>query len=77
MEKAIVIRGKLSDPRHIELDEPITEFRGAVELVLRAVPREATGQNIFDLIAKHPPGTRSKDDIDSEIRGERDAWGDR
>ena len=74
MEKAIVIRGKLSDPRHIELDEPITELRGPVELVLRPVPREATGQNIFDLIMRHPPGTRSKDDIDREIREERDAW---
>jgi hypothetical protein len=77
MGKAIVVRGRLSDSRHIELDEPVTELRGPVELVLRSVPHEPKGQNVFDLIAKHPPGTRSKDDIDRQVRERRDAWGDR
>jgi hypothetical protein len=38
VERAIVVRGKLSDPRHIELDEPVTELRGSVEVVVRPVP---------------------------------------
>lgn len=36
MERAIVVRGTLSDPTHIELDEPVTEIQGgAVEIVVR------------------------------------------
>ena len=77
MDRAIVVRGKLSDPRHIELDEPVTELRGAVEVVVRPVPPAAPGSDIFDLIAAPPPGTRSKSDIDRQIREERDAWGNR
>jgi hypothetical protein len=38
MERAIIVRGKLSDPRHIELDEPVTEVQGTVEVVVRPVP---------------------------------------
>lgn len=36
MKREIVVRGKLSDPKHIELDEPVTELEGAVEVVVRA-----------------------------------------
>lgn len=38
MDRAIIVRGNLSDPKHIELDEPVTEVQGPVEVVLRAVP---------------------------------------
>ncbi len=34
-ERTIVVRGKLCDPSHIELDEPVSEFVGAVELTVR------------------------------------------
>ncbi len=77
MERAIVVRGKLSDPRHIELDEPVTDLRGPVEVVMRSVPPASAGPDIFDLIVAQPPGTRSKVDIDRQIREERDAWGNR
>jgi hypothetical protein len=35
MEYSIVVRGNLNDPRHIELDEPVTDLRGVVEVILR------------------------------------------
>jgi len=38
MDRAIIVRGNLSDPKHIELDEPVTEVQGPVEVVVRAVP---------------------------------------
>jgi len=79
MERAIVVRGILSDPLHIELAEPVTEIRGEVEIVVR--PASATQpqprQDIFDFIASLPPGTRSKEEIDRQVQEERDAWGDR
>ncbi len=73
MERAIVVRGKLTDAQHIELDEPVTELEGPVEVVLRRVRSETEGQeeDIFDFIANLPPGTRSKEDIDRQIREER------
>jgi hypothetical protein len=77
MERAIVVRGKLSDPRHIELDEPVTELRGPVEVVVRPVPSESAGPDVFDLIAAQPPGVRCKSEIDRQIREERGGWGDR
>jgi len=79
MERAIVVRGTLSDPLHIVLAEPVTELRGEVEVVVRSVPAAQLQprQDIFDFIASLPPGTRSKEDIDRQIQEERDAWGDR
>lgn len=79
MERAVVVTGKLSDVRHVELDEPVTEITGEVEVVLRPVKRKraAKTESIFDLIARLPGGTRSKEDIDRQIREERESWGDR
>jgi hypothetical protein len=37
MRRAVVVRGKLNDPTHIELDEPLSEIRGAVEVTVRPV----------------------------------------
>jgi hypothetical protein len=33
--------------------------------------------NIIDFLNQLPAGTRSKEDIDEQIREERDSWGDR
>jgi len=79
MERAVVVRGKLADSQHIELDEPVTELVGPVEVVLRPIPASVGSEeeDIFDFIAKLPPGTRSKEDIDRQMREERESWGDR
>jgi hypothetical protein len=79
MERAIVVRGVLSDPLHIELAEPVTEIQGEVEVVVRlaSASQPQPRQDIFDFIASLPPGTRSKEEIDRQIQEERDAWGDR
>jgi hypothetical protein len=78
MEQAIIVRGTLSDPLHIELAEPVTGLRGEVEIVVRAAPAsQPPRQDIFDFISSLSPGLRSKEDIDQQIQEERDAWGDR
>lgn len=78
MERTVVVNGRLSDSRHVELHEPVTGLEGEVEVVLRPARSKAnTGESIFDLIARLPGGTRSKEDIDRQIREERDGWGDR
>ena len=35
MKRAVVVRGRLSDPWHIELAEPVTELEGDVDVVLQ------------------------------------------
>lgn len=37
MGHAIKVRGRLSDPRHIELDEPVNDLAGAVNVVVTFV----------------------------------------
>lgn len=79
MERALIIRGTLSDPWHIELAEPVTGLCGEVEVVVRSVPASQSQprQDIFDFIASLSPGTRSKEDIDQQIEEERNTWGNR
>ena len=43
MRRAVVVRGKLNDPSHVELDEPLSEIRGAVEVIVRAVDEPTAG----------------------------------
>lgn len=79
METALILRGRLSDSRTIELDEPVPGVIGAVEVVLRPItaPEQAASEDVFDLIAAAAPGTRSKEEIDEQIADERGSWGDR
>ncbi len=77
MERGVVVRGRLHG-RQIDLDEPVDQIDGEVEVVVRAVEpaRETPAESIFELIRKLPPGTRAKEDIDRQIAEERDSWGD-
>lgn len=78
MEKAVIVRGRLSDPTHVELDEAVTDVAGSVEVVLRqaAVANEQVTPDVFDLIAALPSGTRTRAEIDAQVFAERDSWGD-
>lgn len=79
METAVIVRGRISNSRHIELDEPVSDIEGEVEIVLRRVKSQTTAAvvDIFELIAASSPGNRSKEDIDQQLADERNEWGDR
>jgi hypothetical protein len=77
----VIVRGRLHG-RHIDLDEPVDQLDGEVEVVVRAVEparreRDKAVENIFEFIRSLPAGARSKEDIDRQIAEERDSWGDR
>ncbi|MBI5526649.1 MAG: hypothetical protein HY897_09985 [Deltaproteobacteria bacterium] len=77
MEKAVVVRGKMSGPRRVELDEPVDELDGPVEVVLRpSAGSSSNHRDVFDLIASMPPGGRTKEDIDRQIADDRSEWAD-
>jgi hypothetical protein len=79
METALILRGRLSNSRHIELDEPVPGVDGEVEVVLRrvAMPSGPTAVDVFELISATAPGVRSKEDIDRQLADERGSWGER
>lgn len=76
MNRSIIARGRLSDPQHIVLAEPVSEIHGEVEVLIRQLPT-AGAEDVFDLIAGLAPGSRSKAEIDQQIQEERASWGDR
>ena len=78
MQRAIIVRGRLSGPRRIDLDEPVDEVTGEVEVFVRPIQAEpAPKRDLFEVLRSLPPGTRTKEDIDQQIAEERDSWGDR
>jgi hypothetical protein len=78
MPRSVVVRGRLHG-RQIDLDEPVDDLQGEVEVVVRRPESAAarTGQSIFDFIRSMPSGSRTKEDIDQQIADERAGWSDR
>jgi uncharacterized protein len=82
MERAVIVKGKVTDSRHIELDEPVEEITGDVEVTVRPLDRtpdegatdiEAIVRIQDEWRAKHPDRLRSKEDIDRFLAEEREA----
>lgn len=76
MERGVVVRGKLHG-RHIELDEQVDGLDGDVEVFLRPVGARPRPPDVLDVIASLPTGTRSKEDIDLQLAGDRVGWNGR
>ena len=76
MRQSVTIRGRLSDRHHIELAEPVEAVGEEVEVIIRRLSAHPA-KDVFEFIASISPGSRSKADIDRQIREERDFWGDR
>lgn len=76
MRHLVVVTGTLASPRRIDLDEPVTDLVGKVEVVLVPAPEDspARGQDVFPFLASLPPGQRSKEEIDRQISDERAGW---
>ena len=73
MSRSIITRGKFSDPRHIELAEPVREIGGEVEVSIRPLPG-TQAQDVFEVISAFAAGSRTKADIDRQIHEERGSW---
>lgn len=76
MERGVVVRGMLRG-RHIELDERVDELDGEVEVFLRSVGATPRPPDVLEVIATMPVGTRSKDDVDSQLAEDRAGWANR
>jgi hypothetical protein len=52
MDNAVTVKGRLADPRHIELDEAVTDMTGRVEVVLRSVSGSAPAASAADRVSR-------------------------
>jgi hypothetical protein len=78
MTTAIIIRGTYSARTFIP-DGPLPDTAGTAELiVVPAAGAEPVRHSAWDAIGKLPPERqRSREDIEAQIREERESWGDR
>lgn len=70
----IVIKGRLTGPRNVELDEPVSAVTPEVEVIVRPLAPAPADQSVVDFLRRLPPGQRTRQEIDRELRQERDAW---
>ena len=64
MERVVVVRGHLSDPNHIDLDEPVSDIRGAVEVTLRPIQDLGLGSPLAVLRAMRALPDLEAGDVD-------------
>lgn len=75
MQNAIVISGRLVGPRNIQLDEPVRDLHAQVEVIVRTEnTKNLKDQNLAEFFRGLPSGTRSRSDIDEQLRSERAGW---
>ncbi len=43
MDRTHVVEGRLSDPKHIELDEPLSDVQGRVQVTVRPIDQPPLG----------------------------------
>lgn len=75
MQNAIVISGRLTGPKNVELDEPVADLQAKVEVILRPA-RAVSGREpgLGEFLRGLPVGTRNREEIDRQVRQERTAW---
>ncbi len=70
----LVLRGHVIGSTTVGVDEPIPSETATVEVVLHL--REGQKTSVVEYVKQLPPGNRTKEDIDRQIREERDSWRD-
>ncbi|HYH64367.1 MAG TPA: hypothetical protein VD866_06680 [Urbifossiella sp.] len=76
MSDTLIIRGRYADRTFVP-DGPLPDAEGPAELVITpAGPAPRSGGSIADAFGAAPV-LRSGDDILTQVRADRDEWGDR
>lgn len=76
MNQALVIRGHYKGQAFVPA-EPMPQVEGTAELIVYPASSQLrVSSSIFDLFGKAPQ-LRSAEDIDAQVRAEKEAWGER
>jgi hypothetical protein len=70
----IVIRGRFADGTFVS-NEPLPTVEGTAELIVYPSPQGNQKRSIFDLFGR-AAHLRDAEDINAQVREEREAWGD-
>ncbi len=54
MQREFIVRGNLSDPSHIELEEPVSDIHGAVEVTVRPIDEVGSPAAILKIVRGLP-----------------------
>ena len=76
MTQAILIKGHLTGPRQVELDEPVPVGSTEVEVLVRAAGPVSVEDSWPEYLRQLPPGGRARAEIDAQLKMERDSWGE-
>lgn len=79
MRRAIVVKGRVVGPTTVELVEQVPPTETEVEVVV-PVGDEVAGdrrESVVEYLRRLPVGMRTKEEIDRQLREEREAWGSR
>ncbi len=74
MTRSRVIKGRLVGPSTVELAEPLSAQAGSEVEVLTRVEKPGGRRKLSEILRSFPPGKRSKEDIDRQVREDRDSW---
>jgi hypothetical protein len=78
--KAIKVSVVIPEDREMRIVLPPEVRPGAAEVIVLTegeADQVDGSEDVFDFIASLPPGDRSKEDIDGQVREEREGWGSR
>ncbi len=72
----MILQGRRISARQIELDSPLPDGVERVEVLVREPVGLSILSSLLGWIESLPPGTRSKEQIDEQVREERVSWGE-
>ena len=72
MSRTVVVKGRVVGPSTVELETPLPEEVRDVEVTAHVDDR--VEGKLSDYLRSLPPGTRTKEDMDQQIREERGYW---
>ena len=64
VEGTVVVRGRLNDPSHIELEQPVSDFHDQGEVIVRPIGELAVGSPLAVLDAMRALPDVDADDVD-------------
>ena len=80
MATEISVAGRLVAPNLVELEHPLTDVIGQVTVTaqvdLSPEEKNAGLRALLERLKSRPPGGRTREDIEAQIREERDSWED-
>jgi len=76
MSESVIIKGRLVGPTRVELLQPVGDVEVDVEVLVHPTTPTSrpSSPNLAQFLESLPIGNRTKEEVDAQIREERDSW---